>query len=161
MKTLTPVFSRKPLIPVSRTTKQRPPAREGAMVAAWRQKGLPLMLVLLFHIAHLLKDAGSQTSHLSEYRFHGHRLSRQFMQISDEIVPIGRRRYGQLTSAPGSAWWEHPQNRVATIRHNTQCQSAITHDPATRYEIVPHQHCTSSYNAKVALQYLPTSALVG
>jgi len=26
------------------------------MVAAWRQKGLPLMLVLLFHIAHLLSN---------------------------------------------------------------------------------------------------------
>jgi hypothetical protein len=30
--------------------------KEGAMVAAWRQKGLPLMLVLLFHIAHLLSN---------------------------------------------------------------------------------------------------------
>lgn len=60
MKTLSPEFLRGtpiPVMPEPRMAKCEPSLVEGAMVAAWRQKGLPLMHVLLFHIPHLLSAA--------------------------------------------------------------------------------------------------------
>jgi hypothetical protein len=60
METLNREFLRWPPIPVMpepRMARYEPSLVEGAMVAAWRQKGLPLMYVLLFHIPHLLRAA--------------------------------------------------------------------------------------------------------
>jgi hypothetical protein len=60
MKTLNPEFLRGspiPVMPEPRMAKCEPSLVDGAMVAAWRQKGLPLMHVLLFHIPHLLSAA--------------------------------------------------------------------------------------------------------